>query len=199
MEGDEQTPSIFGTDSNLAGKIEAFLLTSDEPLDVEAIKNALPQIDTPAIREAVEALQDQYNRPERGIHIESVAGGYQFRTNPAFRDDIVSLYEAKPVELSTAAREALAIIAYQQPITRAEVEEVRGVHSSGVIRKLIEYQLVEKRGKLDDIGQPHLYGTTDRFLELYGLDDLEQLPALSRDELTKLRELYRDKMEDSTE
>ena len=180
---------------NLKGRIEAFLLASDGPLSIGAIKEGLPEVPEVDVERAINALEDEYNQPHRGIHIERVAGGLQLRTNTDFKDDILTLFESQPVRLSKAARETLAIIAYQQPITRAEIEDIRGVNSSAMVRKLVDYELAEKVGQLDDLGRPHLYGTTPYFLEAFGLESLDQLPALDDEEIEKMEQMYQDKVE----
>jgi segregation and condensation protein B len=179
----------------LEGVIEALLLASEEPLTRKHIEKALPEPSQADINRAIEALKLEYAGSFRGIHLAEVAGGLEFRTNPEFKEHILEMYESRPTKVSRAAMETLAIIAYQQPLTRAEVEEIRGVDCSGVIRTLQDYDLVKTVGRLDDLGRPHIYGTTERFLEFFGLETLEDLPMLDEEEMESLDELYRDELE----
>ncbi len=179
--------------------LEALLLASDEPLDRKMLQKCLPEVDGDLLKRALENLRLEYSGTHRGIHLVEVAGGMQLRTNPAFKDTILQMYEAKPRKLSRAAMETLAIIAYQQPLTRADVEEIRGVDSSGVIRTLEEHDLVQTIGRLDDLGRPHIYGTTDRFLEFFGLDSLADLPTLDESEIEALHEMYADELAEAAE
>ena len=199
-EGDEQ-PSESGETTELSdldhvqGAIESILLAADEPIERDALVDTFERYGAELVDKALSRLELTYSGPARGIHLEQVSGGWQLRTNPAFHDDVCKLVEAKPVKLSRAALETLAIVAYRQPVTRAEIEEIRGVNSSGVLRTLDECELVRVVGRLDDLGRPHVYGTTNRFLELFGLDELTDLPTLSEDEHEALESLYEDEME----
>lgn len=183
----------------LEGIIEALLLASDEPLSRTQIGNALSDTSEGDVNRAVEALKLEYAGGFRGIHLAEVAGGLEFRTNPDFKDHILEMYESRPTKVSRAAMETLAIVAYQQPLTRAEIEDIRGVDCSGVIRTLQEYDLVKTVGRLDDLGRPHIYGTTARFLEFFGLESLEDLPMLDEEEMESLDELYQDELQNFDE
>lgn len=174
--------------------LEALLLASSERLERAMLHRCLPEEDHPLINGALENLKLEYSGAHRGIHLVEVAGGFQLRTNPAFRDSVREMYAATPRKLSRAALETLAIVAYRQPLTRADIEEIRGVDSSGVLRTLEEHDLVQTVGRLDDLGRPHILGTTVRFLEFFGLSTLEDLPSLSADELQALDDLYADEM-----
>ena len=187
----QQTQSPVDID-RVQGAVEAILLAADEPLDRSTLAKAFDEepVESEHIERVLERLRLTYSGEGRGIHLVEVAGGFQLRTNPAFHTEIRQLVEAKPVELSRAALETLAIIAYRQPLTRADIEEIRGVNSSGVLRTLQECELVEVVGRLDDIGRPHVYGTTERFLSFFGFDDLTDLPTLSESEHAELEDLY---------
>lgn len=194
---DQQVPiqqDIEKDVSRLQGAIEAILLASDSPVSRSALQETFEDYDAGTINRTLDRLQLEYSGTSRGIHLTSVAGGYEFRTNPAFHDEILEHVEANPVNLSRAAMETLAIIAYRQPVTRAKIEDVRGVNSSGVIRTLIDYSLARVVGQLDDLGQPHVYGTTRRFLEVFGLDDLTDLPTLSEEEHEALQEHFQEEL-----
>ncbi|MFW5965878.1 MAG: SMC-Scp complex subunit ScpB [Persicimonas sp.] len=188
-----------GDPSRVRAVVEALLFASDEPLAENAITEALPDVDADQVNQAIENLRLEYSGTHRGIHLAEVAGGFQLRTNPDFKDHVLDLYESRPRKLSRAAMETLAIIAYQQPLTRAEVEEIRGVDCSGVIRTLGEHDLVETIGRLDDLGRPHIYGTTERFLEFFGLESLEDLPSLDESDLEDLEEMYAEELAEAEE
>jgi segregation and condensation protein B len=161
-----------------AGQIvEAVLFASDAPLKVEEIARADESLDEDAVEEALGALRRHYDESGRAFSLMEVAEGWQINTRPEFapyleRFDTVP----RPSRLSGAALEALAIIAYRQPIGRVEVEYIRGVGSSGVIRSLQDRGLVEVVGRGEGLGRPLLYGTTARFLEHFGFASLEELP-----------------------
>lgn len=181
-------------DHNVRAIIEALLFASDEPLSRKTFEASLPEVDPKLIKSALENLRFEYSGQHRGIHLAEVAGGFQLRTNPDFKDHILKMYEARPRKLSRAAMETLAIIAYQQPLTRADVEEIRGVDCSGVIRTLEEHDLVQTVGRLDDLGRPHIYGTTDHFLKYFSLDSLADLPTLDETELESIEEMYAEEL-----
>ncbi len=176
--------------------LEAIFFASDDPLTLKTLEKCLPEVEGDLVKRALENLRLEYGGTHRGIHLAEVAGGFQMRTNPDFKDHILEMYEARPRKLSRAAMETLAIVAYQQPLTRADVEEIRGVDSSGVIRTLEDHDLVKTIGRLDDLGRPHIYGTTERFLEFFGLDTLSDLPALDESELESLEEMYAEELEE---
>lgn len=131
-----------------------------------------------AVTEAMEELERRYRASESALQVQKVAGGYQITTRPRFAPYIEKLVRPRPQPLSQAALETLAVVAYMQPVTRAEVEAVRGVDCEGVLRTLVERKLVREVGRRDTLGRPVLYGTTPEFLRLLGLDDLGQLPPL---------------------
>jgi segregation and condensation protein B len=168
--------------------VEAVLFASDAPLRADEIARADEELDEDRVEQALRALRTHYLESERAFDLVEVAEGYQILTRPEFvpyldRFDTVP----RPSRLSRPALEALAIIAYRQPIGRLEVEYIRGVGSSGVIRTLQDRDLVEVVGRGEGLGRPLLYGTTQRFLEHFGFrsfEDLprpEELPVLLRD------------------
>lgn len=157
--------------------VEAVLFASDAPLRSDEIARADEALDEDIVEEAIQALRTLYLESERAFDLVEMAEGYQVLTRPEFlpyleRFDTVP----RPSRLSGPALEALAIIAYRQPIGRLEVEYVRGVGSSGVIRTLQDRGLVEVVGRGEGLGRPLLYGTTTRFLEHFGFQSLEDLP-----------------------
>ncbi|TXD38182.1 SMC-Scp complex subunit ScpB [Lujinxingia vulgaris] len=173
-------------------RVEALLLAAEEPLSLDRFRDALPTASAEALHKVLRALELEYAGPHRGIHLVRMSGGYQLRTNPdpEIGQAIRKLFETRPVRISRAAMEALAIIAYRQPLTRAEIDEIRGVNSSGVLQTLQEVQLIEVVGRLDDIGKPNLYGTTPRFLDFFGLESIGELPTLEASELQALIEMH---------
>lgn len=158
--------------------VEALVLASPEPISAARIADIVPGC-TPS--QAVQLIQElglDYERGDRAFEIWEVAGGYQIRTRPAFAGYLRQLQKERPFRLSRAALETLAVIAYRQPVTRAEIESVRGVDAGAVIRSLVERKLVRIAGHRDVPGRPLLYATTARFLEVFGFSRLEDLPTL---------------------
>lgn len=162
---------------DLPSALESLLLVADQPLRVERLAE-LTEVDKAVVGRALVQLQADYAARAGGIVLEQVAGGYQFRTPAAHAELIRRLVKVKPARFSRAALESLAIIAYRQPITRAEVEYLRGVDSGGVIKTLLDRRLVKILGKKDIPGRPLIYGTSREFLEAFGLNDLSDLPTL---------------------
>ncbi len=171
-------PSLFITDEKLRSIIESFLLVSDRPLTVTRINEAIPEVDARVIQKVLVVLIDEYRLRNCGFTIEEVAKGFQFRTLPANATWLQAWAKKRPQRFSQAALETLAIIAYRQPIIRAELEEIRGVDSGGVIRSLLERKVIKIIGKRDEPGTPLIYATTDKFLEIFNLKNLEALPTL---------------------
>jgi segregation and condensation protein B len=133
---------------------------------------------TKSVRSAIKSLNEQYEQTERSFRIEQVAGGYQILTLPKFGEQLKKLHQKEiDSKLTKAALETLAIIAYKQPILRADLEAIRGVACGETIRSLMEKHLVKIAGRAELPGRPILYGTTKRFLELFGLNSLKDLPA----------------------
>jgi len=158
--------------------VEALLLAAREPLPAAQIAKVVPGLGAAGARGLLEALREEYDRDGRGFALCEVAGGYQLRTRPELADYVQRLEHERPARLSRAALETLAVVAYRQPVTRAEVEHVRGVDCGPVLRNLLERHLVRLAGHREVPGRPMLYGTTRRFLELFGLASLEDLPTL---------------------
>lgn len=157
--------------------VETLLFVAEEPLSPERFKKLLVQAEVPEIRVALEALQADYEARRGGFYLAEVAGGYQFRTRPEYTGWVRRLIDPKPVRLSKAALETLAIIAYKQPIIRADVEHIRGVDCGGVLRQLLERKLVRVLGRREIPGRPLIYATTRKFLETFDLKDLKDLPT----------------------
>lgn len=155
--------------------IEALLFASEEPLPVRRLAE-LCGAEEPAVREALRELGRVRARPESGIQLEAVAGGYRLVTKPEFADTVAQLRGGRPPALSPAALETLAIILYRQPVTRAEIDELRGVSSESALGTLIERGLVREVGRRPTAGRPVLYGTTKKVLLALGIRDVRELP-----------------------
>ncbi|MEJ2038888.1 MAG: SMC-Scp complex subunit ScpB [Desulfosarcinaceae bacterium] len=157
--------------------IESLLFITDEPLSLEKLKSALESMDGKDIRQALQLLQDEYEQRGGGFYLREVAGGWQLRTRPQYKEWIRRLLQPSPQRLSKAALETLAIIAYKQPIIRADIEYIRGVDCGGVLRQLMERKLIRVLGRKEIAGRPLIYATTKLFLELFDLKDLKDLPS----------------------
>jgi segregation and condensation protein B len=166
--------------------VESLLFVAGEPLTLRRIQEALELPEPGPVREAVSALAAEYDARGGGFHLAEVAGGYQLRTRPEYRDAIRRLLGAGHTRLSKAALETLAIVAYRQPVLRADIDHVRGVDSGGVLRALLERKLIRVLGRKEIPGRPLVYGTTRQFLEVFGLRDLNDLPTLK--EITAMGE-----------
>ncbi len=158
--------------------VEALLFASDRPLSVKDIRSWLPDADPANIRSALKVLEYEYEAMGRSFGLREVAGGYQFRSRSDFGPYILRMLQTTPARLSRAALETLAIVAYKQPIVRHEIERVRGVESGGILRNLLEKDLIRIMGRKDLPGRPLIYGTTRRFLEVFDLDSIDSLPKL---------------------
>ena len=157
--------------------LEALLLSTHHPLTAGRLAELLELDSTKPLRKAVKSLNEQYESGGRAFRIEQAAGGFQILTLPEFGDALKKLHQREAdAKLTKAALETLAIIAYKQPILRADVEAIRGVACGETIRSLMEKHLVKIAGRAEEPGRPILYGTTKRFLELFGLNNLKDLP-----------------------
>jgi segregation and condensation protein B len=162
---------------DLKNIIESLLFVADEPLSPERIKKLVGPVEASEIHQALAALQADYDSRRGGFFLSEVAGGFQFRTRPEYTAWIRRLVDPKPVRLSKAALETLAIIAYKQPVIRTDVEHIRGVDCGGVLRQLLERKLIRVLGRKEIAGRPLIYATTKRFLETFDLKDLKDLPT----------------------
>ena len=158
--------------------VEALILGSAEPISATRLAELIPYCKPAKAQELVEELNAEYIKHGRAFEICEVAGGYQMRSLPEFAPYLQQILKTRPLRLSQAALETLAIVAYQQPVTRAEVEQIRGVEAGPVLRGLIERKLVRIAGHREVPGRPMLYATTRRFLEVFELSKLEDLPTL---------------------
>lgn len=158
--------------------VEGLLLAAPEPLTSQRLAELVPGANAATVRELVTELNAEYAEQGRGFEIAEVAGGWQLRTCADLAEYVHALHPRRAVRLSRAALETLAVVGYKQPITRAEIEHVRGVDAGAVLRSLLERELVRIAGHREIPGRPMLYATTRRFLEVFGLSSLEDLPSL---------------------
>lgn len=159
--------------------LEALLFASPEPLPRERLAALLPELSPEGLAAALEDLRARYASPQSGLMLDEVAGGFRLATRPEVAEAVARLAIVRPSRLSRPALETLAIIAYRQPITKAEVEAVRGVGIDGVLKTLGERGLIRILGRKRDPGRPMLYGTSAGFLEYFGFRDLADLPTLA--------------------
>jgi segregation and condensation protein B len=157
--------------------IESLLFAAEEPLTLDKLNSVLEAFDKKEIRTALETLREEYEDREGGFYLSEVAGGWQFRSRPEYHEWIKRLLQPSPQRLGRAALETLAIVAYKQPVIRADIEYIRGVDSGGVLRQLMERKLIRVLGRKEIPGRPLIYATTKLFLELFDLKDLKDLPT----------------------
>ena len=157
--------------------IESLLLVAEEPLKIDRINNILAGAEKKEIQNALAELSKEYEARKGGFFLREVAGGYQIRTRPEYREWIKRLIQTKTLRLSRAALETLAIIAYKQPIIRSDIEHIRGVNCGGILRMLLERKLIRVLGRKEIPGRPLIYATTKQFLEVFDLKNLKDLPT----------------------
>jgi segregation and condensation protein B len=172
--------------SDIKSMVEALIFVSDAPLTIDRLCDILAEYKREEIRSAVKALKNDYNEVERGIILVEVAEGLQFKTRKEYAEIVRRLIKNTGSRFSKPALETLAIVAYRQPITRSEVEYLRGVDSGGVLKTLLEKNLIRILGKKNIPGKPIIYGTSRKFLETFNLKDLKGLPTLK--EIQELEE-----------
>ncbi len=170
------------TINELEAVIEAILFAGGEAVSIKNIALATEQ-DEKTVRTVINNMADKYAFEKRGIRIIQIEDSYQMCTNSDYYDYIKKLYQS-PVRktLSTTLLETLAIIAYKQPVTKGQIEEIRGVNADHAVNRLMEYGMVEEKGRLDAPGKPILFGTTDEFLRYFGFNTLDSLPRSVRDD-----------------
>lgn len=192
------------TDINpeLKGAVESIIFISEGPITLSEIQNILEGLDLETIKAIAEELKNEYEQRNSGIKITEVAGGYQMVTSPNYAQFIKKFYKIKHSEkLTMPSLETLSIIAYKQPVTKIEMESIRGVNIDGVIKNLLEKGLIRIVGRKEVVGRPFVYGTTKSFLEYFGLNSLEELPEieefvqnLSERETTEITPLREDEL-----
>jgi len=158
--------------------LEALIFASEVPLTPDRAAEIMPDTEKKEIVTLLEELVRQYEVRGGGICLAEVAGGYQFRTRQDLAPWIRKLKAARPAMLSPAALETLAVVAYRQPLVKSEIDRIRGVDASGALKGLLEKKLVRIVGRKDVPGKPIIYGTTKKFLEVFNLKDLSELPTL---------------------
>ncbi len=162
---------------HLKGNIEAVLFAAGQPVSEMQLAEML-SVEKEHIRILLAQMKSEMEDAKRGLTILEVAGGYQLCTKAEFAETVARLAEVQPNRLSKAALETLSVIAFKQPITRAEIEEIRGVQVDRVLQNLIDKELIKELGRKEVIGRPILYGTTEVFLNCFGMDTLADLPPL---------------------
>lgn len=161
--------------------LEASLFAADEPLNARRLAAAAGLTDGKEARRLVRKLQSLYDKDSTAFQVEEIAGGFQLLTRPEFHTWLIRLRRTgQEMRLSSAARETLAIVAYRQPIMRADIEGIRGVQCGEILRQLMEKGLVRIAGRHDSLGRPVLYGTTKKFLQVFGLRSLADLPQVEQ-------------------
>jgi segregation and condensation protein B len=169
--------------------VESLLFVADGPQSLQRLGEVLDGVDRQSLQDILTELQQEYENQSRGIRLVEVAGGYQLRTAKANADWVKKFLGGRPARMGKATLETLAIVAYRQPITKAEVEAIRGVDVDGVITTLLERNLIRAVARKDVPGRPFLYGTTPEFLQLFNLKDLSHLPTLKEMEEISLPEI----------
>ncbi|MBM4270749.1 MAG: SMC-Scp complex subunit ScpB [Deltaproteobacteria bacterium] len=180
---------------NVKTVIEALIFASEVPLAVDRIREILPDVETSEVHRILHELADEYRERKGGFYLHEVAGGFQFRTRTELSPWITLLRKTRPVALSRAAMETLAVIAYRQPVVKSEIDSIRGVDTGGALKGLLDKKLVRMMGRKDVPGRPIVYGTTKRFLEVFNLKELTELPTLR--ELKDLQEEPQDQRTES--
>jgi segregation and condensation protein B len=173
---------------NLTALLEAIVYVAKEPVSLDAICKALPDVGRAEVQRTLRELVDQYRASEHGIEIREVADGFRFSTKPEHHEVLKQFIKAQipHTRLSLAALETLAVVAYKQPVTVPEIQEIRGVHASGVIKTLLDKKFINTAGRKEVLGRPILYKTTREFLIHFGLKDVSELPSMEEfEELIK--------------
>jgi segregation and condensation protein B len=185
-------------EAGLCGSIETILFMSDRPVSLQKIRETIgPDVPMRVLHHALGLLQKKYEDPYHGIGIIEVAEGYQFRTKSIYSKFVQNLFKVSALTLTPSALEVLAIIAYKQPVSRSEIDRLRGVDSSHLVRALLDKRLVKIVGRSEDLGRPVVYATSREFLEVFNLKDLQQLPLESdlrelsqKNEVGKIQDIH---------
>lgn len=176
--GAARAPASPALSQRLDSIVESLLFAAGAPLPLRRLVQVLDGPSPAEVKAALARLMETYGGSERGIRLQQVAGGYQLRTAPENAEWVRSLLRERPPRLGRAALETLAVIAYRQPTTRAEIEKVRGVDADSALNTLLAKRLIRVAGRKEAPGRPLMYATTPEFLEVFGLNDLGELPAL---------------------
>ena len=176
------------TEKELLGAVEAILFAMGESVSLSKIASAIGKDETEAKR-LLEELKKQYQKKERGIQLIELEDSYQLCTKPELYDYLIQVAkQPKKHVLTDVLLETLAIVAYKQPVTKIEIEKIRGVKSDHAVNKLVEYDLVCEVGRLDAPGKPLLFGTTEEFLRRFGVQSVEELPSIAPEQLEYFKE-----------
>ena len=176
------------TEKELLGAVEAILFAMGESVSLSKISSAIGKDETEAKR-LLEELKKQYQKKERGIQLIELEDSYQLCTKPELYDYLIQVAkQPKKHVLTDVLLETLAIVAYKQPVTKIEIEKIRGVKSDHAVNKLVEYDLVCEVGRLDAPGKPLLFGTTEEFLRRFGVQAVEELPSIAPEQLEDFKE-----------
>ena len=173
---------------NLSALLEAIIYLATEPVTLDAIHKALPEVDRREIQETLNEMVERYRAADHGIEVREIADGYRFSTKPEHHEILKHFLKSQipPTRLSLAALETLAVIAYKQPVTVPEIQDIRGVHATSVIKTLLDKKFIATAGRKEVLGRPILYKTTKEFLVHFGLKDIGELPSMEEfEELIK--------------
>lgn len=174
--------------NKIEAAIEAVLFTFGSSVEVEKIALAI-DMDVETTRKIIHNMMDKYDNEDRGIKIIELENSFQMCTKPEFYDNLIKVAsQPRRYVLTDALLESLSIVAYKQPVTRLEIEKIRGVSSDHAISKLVEYGLIEEVGRLDAPGRPMLFGTTEEFLRAFGVQSIEELPVISTELMEDFKE-----------
>lgn len=181
--------------NELEGAIEAILFSLGEAVSINKLKDAL-EVDETTIKKVIENMIDKYEESDRGIHIVKLEKSYQLCTKGEYYDVLSKIVNMpKQHKLTDVVLETLSIVAYKQPITRQEIEAIRGVSCVHAINKLIEYNLIAEVGRLDAVGRPILFGTTEDFLRCFGVSSTNELPLISADKIEDFKQQAMDEVQ----
>lgn len=176
------------TDEELQAAVEAILFTMGESVEISAIAKAL-EVKSTRVRQILKRLQKKYESPSRGIMLQQFEDAVQMSTKPEQYENLIKIAKVpKKMTLSDSVIETLSIVAYKQPITKIEVEGIRGVSCDYAINKLLEYDLIKELGRKDAPGRPILFGTTEQFLRSFGVKNLTELPSLNSVQVEEFKE-----------
>jgi len=176
---------------NISAILEALIFSSESPITFEKICAVLDGVDKAEVKDALAKLIAGYDERQNGICVQEVAGGFQYRTRPEMSAWVKKIKGTKPASLSPAALETLAIVAYRQPIVKSEIESIRGVDVGAPLKGLLDKKLIRIVGRKDVPGKPIIYGTTKKFLEVFNLKELADLPTMRElKELTENQEIF---------
>ena len=180
---------------NYEAVIESILFTMGDSVELSKLAEVL-ELDKKEVKDIIEQMQKNYEAEDRGITITELDGAYQMCTKPQMYDYLIKVVkQPKHYALTDVLLETLSIIAYKQPITRAEIEKIRGVSCSHAVSRLVDYNLVCELGRLDAPGRPLLFGTTEEFLRTFGVSSIEELPILNQDQLENFKREAEEEMQ----